>query len=228
VRGGIRRAQGALPFEYEVEAQPRGLTGWAGLPVYLDLAGVMGLADSIDCHVGARDRGLGWTDSQQVLSVVLLQLAGGDCVDDLERLEADEGLRILIHRLEDRHRPRPARPARLRSASGARGGRHPRPGRHHGGEHQERGPLRLQEEALRALPRGVEQVRLRSHSAAYDWELLRDCEEGGNERFGRIQFAISCDVPSESSKQATPPCGGTARRALVTRSGAPESKSVGQ
>ena len=36
-------AQGILPFKYEEEKKDTGLTGLAGLPVYLDLATVMGL-----------------------------------------------------------------------------------------------------------------------------------------------------------------------------------------
>jgi len=290
--------QGALPFEYRIDDRPRGLTGWAGLPVYMDLAAVMDLADSIDRHVGVRTKGRGWTDSQQVLSVILLQLAGGDCVDDLERLEADEGLRTLILRLEDRHLPRRKRRERLRRWPKERTRAVPSPtalrcylnefhdegteGMSRKGEasvpepnrplrglyavqrdllafaqrqepesvatldldatlvettkkealhsykgfrsyqptnvwwaekelvvHSEfrdgnvpagMGNLRVLKEALRALPRGVRKVRLRSDSAAYEWELLRYCEEGRDERFGRIEFAIGCDVSDDFKK----------------------------
>jgi len=34
-------AQGVLPFKYEEEKRDTGMTGLAGLPVYLDLASVM-------------------------------------------------------------------------------------------------------------------------------------------------------------------------------------------
>jgi hypothetical protein len=33
----------------------------------------------------------GWEDSQVVMSLILLNLAGGDCVDDMKILEADRG-----------------------------------------------------------------------------------------------------------------------------------------
>ena len=36
-------AQGALPYKYEEEKQASGMTALAGLPVYMDLASVMGL-----------------------------------------------------------------------------------------------------------------------------------------------------------------------------------------
>lgn len=40
-------AQGALPYKYEEEKNAAGMTALAGLPVYLDLASVLGLADHI-------------------------------------------------------------------------------------------------------------------------------------------------------------------------------------
>jgi hypothetical protein len=57
--------------------------------------------------------------------------------------------------------------------------------------------LRVLQEALALLPVGVERVRLRSDTAGYQQELLRYCAEGKDERFGRIEFAISCDVTRE-------------------------------
>ena len=57
--------------------------------------------------------------------------------------------------------------------------------------------LRALEEALEALPGGVKRVRIRSDTAGYQHDLLRWCEEGGSEGFGRIEFAIGCDVTDE-------------------------------
>ena len=57
--------------------------------------------------------------------------------------------------------------------------------------------LRVLQEALALLPAGVETVRLRSDTAGYQHELLRYCAEGKDERFGRIEFAIGCDVNLE-------------------------------
>lgn len=56
------------------------------------------------------------------------------------------------------------------------------------------GYLRVLEEALDHLPKGVERVRLRSDSAGYQWGLLKYCERGKNGRFGRIEFAVGADV----------------------------------
>ena len=88
--------QGALPFQYEIEGGSSGLTALAGLPVYLELSAVMGLRKSIEEHVKVRCGRQGWTDSQLLMSLLLLNVAGGDCVEDLRTLEADEGFgRVL-------------------------------------------------------------------------------------------------------------------------------------
>ena len=93
-------AQGVLPFKYEAEKKATGMTALAGLPTYLDLAKVMGLGKSIQKHLKIREGGQGWTDSQIVLSLVLLNLAGGDCVEDIKKLEADDGFCEVLKKAE--------------------------------------------------------------------------------------------------------------------------------
>lgn len=92
-------AQGVLAFKYEEERGERGMTALAGLPVYLDLAHIMGMSDSISKHLRVRDGGQGWSDEEVVLSLILLNLAGGNCVEDLRVLEADEGFCRLLQRV---------------------------------------------------------------------------------------------------------------------------------
>ena len=88
--------QGVLPFKYEEEKRGLGLTALGGLPVYLDMARVMDMAGSIDRHVGIRKNRQGWTDSQMVMSLICMNIAGGECVDDLKILEQDEGFRKVL------------------------------------------------------------------------------------------------------------------------------------
>lgn len=92
--------QGPLQFKYEEEISSAGVTALAGLPTYLDLAKVLGLAQSLDKHFGEYATTQGWTASQVVMALVLLQLAGGDCVEDLKILEADEGFCRILRRVE--------------------------------------------------------------------------------------------------------------------------------
>ena len=90
--------QGILPYKYEQEKTDAGMTALAGLPVYLDLAFALGLGESIATHLHTKTQG--WTDEQMILSLLLLNLAGGDCVDDLRILEADEGFCRILQRVE--------------------------------------------------------------------------------------------------------------------------------
>lgn len=88
--------QGELAFKYEVDHQGAGMTGMGGIGTYLDLACRSGMLRSIERHVKARQGGQGWTDAEHVLSLVMLNLVGGDCVEDVNRLESDEGFCRLL------------------------------------------------------------------------------------------------------------------------------------
>ena len=61
-----------------------------------------------------RKGGHGWTDSRTVLSLVLLNLAGGDCVDDIKILEADDGFCEVLKKSEMHGLRRKVRRALLR------------------------------------------------------------------------------------------------------------------
>jgi len=99
-------AQGFFPFQYEVEKKSGGMTALAGLPAYMEFAHIMGLGRMISRNVRARQGNQGWTDEQMVMSLVLLNLAGGDCVEDLRVLEGDEGLCRVLREVENYGRTR--------------------------------------------------------------------------------------------------------------------------
>src|SRR5260221_1836728 len=92
-------AQGLLDFQYESDLSRHGLTSLAGLPVYIDLIKVSGLGAAIGRHVRAAG-GQGWLDIQMVLAIIFLNLSGGDCVDDIERLERDSGFSAILRAIE--------------------------------------------------------------------------------------------------------------------------------
>ena len=85
-------SQGSLPFKYEAEKKSTGITSFAGLFLFLDLFSKIKFDQLINEHVTVRRHGQGWTDAQMITSLVLLNLAGGDCVDDIRILEADDGV----------------------------------------------------------------------------------------------------------------------------------------
>ncbi len=103
--------QGVLPFQYQEEKTSTGMTALAGLPTYLDLAHVAGLSQSIQSHVKLREGKQGWSDVQVVTSLVLLNLAGGDSVDDLRILENDVGFAEVWRQVETYGLPRRERRA---------------------------------------------------------------------------------------------------------------------
>ena len=291
-------AQGILPFKYELERETQGFTSLAGLPVYLELARKMSLAKSLGNHLKVRTKGQGWSDSQIVTSLILLNLAGGDSVEDINLLEADEGLcqvvrRAEMHGLSRKERrvqerrwrkkklrtfPSPSAIFRYLSAfHDPKQGKLRVPGKafipasneHLKGFvqankdilsfHQENHvhetatldmdatlvatnkadalycykgfsayqplntwwaekemvvhtefrdgnvpagfeQLRVFKEALSCLPESVKKVRLRSDTAGYQHDLLKYCAKGLNKRFGKIEFAIGCDVTPEFKK----------------------------
>ena len=79
--------QGLLAFQYEEEKSTTGMTALSGLMTYVELMHVAGLRSSVERRVGLRGGGQGWTDSQIITSLILLNLAGGESVMDLEVLE---------------------------------------------------------------------------------------------------------------------------------------------
>ncbi|RPI60951.1 MAG: IS1380 family transposase [Planctomycetaceae bacterium] len=103
--------QGLLPFKYDVENKTTGMTALAGLPAYLELAHVLRLADAADRHLGIRCGGQGWTDGQLVNALILLNLAGGDRVQDVNKLEADDGFRRIMETCLGQGLPRSERRA---------------------------------------------------------------------------------------------------------------------
>jgi hypothetical protein len=286
--------QGILPFKYEQEKTDEGTTSLGGLPLYLDLAKVIGLTKSIQKHLTVKKGSQGWTDSQFVLSGILLNLAGGNCVDDLNILNADHGFCRILQSAENYKLPRKERremerrwrkekqrfvpspsamfrylkvfhdvaQEQLRRVSSIKAFI-PAPNRHlKGFGHINRDmceamnearpcktatldqdatlvetgkqeasfcykgfkayqpfntwwaeqnmilhtefrdgnvpagyeQLRVFKEALACLPQGVEKVRLRSDTAGYQHDLLKYCDSVDNKRFGKIEFAVGCDV----------------------------------
>ena len=98
-----------MPFQYGQEEGSASVTGFSGLAAYLDLAQVASLNESVGRHLGANQGRQGWTEAQMVTSLVLLNLAGGECVEDLRLLEKDAGLGRVLRLAETHGMPRKER-----------------------------------------------------------------------------------------------------------------------
>jgi hypothetical protein len=105
--------QGLLPFQYLRDKTETNLTSFAGLPLYLDLIHLSGLWEAT--HQQLHSKTQGWQDLHVILSLILLNLAGGDCVSDIDRLEQDEGFSTVCLRIETHGMKRPERRAYARN-----------------------------------------------------------------------------------------------------------------
>lgn len=85
------RSDKVLGYEYAEDSSSSQITGHAGLLPYLDLACVLGVLREVDARIGVCGK-QGWMDRHHALSLALLNLAGGECVEDIRILEQDAGL----------------------------------------------------------------------------------------------------------------------------------------
>jgi hypothetical protein len=90
------RPQGVPGFQYQADRPGDGPTSPAGLPLSLDPIEAIGLGAVIRQHVPVAGT-QGWLDIRMVLA---LNLAGGDRVEDLERLEPDSGFAAILRAIE--------------------------------------------------------------------------------------------------------------------------------
>lgn len=284
--------QGMLPFKYEEEKKDFGTTALCGSLLYLDLLCKMRFFQTVSSHLHAKKDKQGWSDAEFVVTIMLLNICGGDCVDDMKSLEGDEGFRRILKNIE-LHGVWGRRRVKLkRQWRNGKRNSFPSPSSifrylflfHNAVEEKRREqgksfipeslehllgfckinnhmleflqsnkpeaiatldmdatlveshkkealysykkyksyqPLntwwweqgvvvhsefrdgnvgagfeqrRVLDEALDCLPQGIKKVYLRSDTAGYQHDLLKYCEVGKNKRFGRIEFAIGCDV----------------------------------
>ena len=110
-------AQGALPFQYEIEKPSSRLTALAGLGVLLDFLVASRLLSSVKEHLHMQSQDAVWSDEMLILTLVLLNLVGAEHVEDVDRLMRDPGRHDLLTKLENLIRNKP--PRTFRSALSA-------------------------------------------------------------------------------------------------------------
>ena len=85
--------QGLLPFQYQREKNEKGLTALGGAGLYLDMLKALQVGRWLDNEVGMSQGEQGYKDSEIGQALILLNIIGGDCVEDLDVLESDEGFK---------------------------------------------------------------------------------------------------------------------------------------
>lgn len=88
--------EGLLPFKLIEDESGEALTSYGGLPLVVETCEALGLARLVKQHVRIKQRRRGYSESQYVQSVITMMAAGGDCLEDIERLRSDGGLKLLL------------------------------------------------------------------------------------------------------------------------------------
>lgn len=88
--------EGLLPFKLIEDDSGEALTSYGGLPLVVETCEALGLARLVKQHVRLKQRNRGYSESKYVESVIALMAAGGDCLEDIERLRSDAGLKLLL------------------------------------------------------------------------------------------------------------------------------------
>ena len=97
-RDPVRVAQGILPFVFVAASQPMELTARAGLALVSEAMLALGLEEVVRSFLPLRKRKRGYSEFDKLHAMVLVQAAGGECVEDVSALARDAGLLRLVAR----------------------------------------------------------------------------------------------------------------------------------
>jgi len=92
----VEQSYGVMPFVLEEVDAPSTLTARSGLVCVVEAARAMGLAQQTQRSVSVKQRERGYSEWEFVESLVTLMAGGGDCLDDLNMLQADRGFVCLL------------------------------------------------------------------------------------------------------------------------------------
>ncbi len=90
-----------LPIEFGTDTSSTALTAHSGLLLPLQFIQLAGLLDAVERYV-PDDAAQGWTASEVVQAVLLLNIAGGESLSDVEQLQGDPGLARAIDEVSGR------------------------------------------------------------------------------------------------------------------------------
>ena len=99
---GMRKLQRPSPTEapllFELDPEPlqETLTALGGIPLVVQAFRSLGMPGSVQQHVAVKERERGYDEATFVESFVILNAAGGECVDDFAQLRSDPGLAELV------------------------------------------------------------------------------------------------------------------------------------
>ena len=98
MKGKKRTSPTLQPLNFEVDPEPveQKVTANAGLPLAAHMCRSLMMPQSVERNVQIKERDRGFDEATMVESFILLNVAGGDCIDDFDHLRKDEGVVELI------------------------------------------------------------------------------------------------------------------------------------
>ena len=87
-----------MPFRFEAAPRPMDLTAHAGLTLIAETLLALGVDQLVRAGLQVRVRHRGYAEFDTLQAMVLVQAAGGDCVEDGRVLARDAGLARVLHR----------------------------------------------------------------------------------------------------------------------------------
>lgn len=84
--------QTILPYHLEEEKNSVNLTKFGSIPIFLELCHSCGLFSTIKEKLCIQSNQSDWKDEDLIFSIILLNLTGADCVEDIDSLKEDKGL----------------------------------------------------------------------------------------------------------------------------------------
>ena len=84
-------AQGPFRFEVERDTRPNGLTSYAGLPLFVETARVLGMAESVEQHLGGAKNAQAYSPWEVLEGSLSAVAIGAKSIEDVARLGWDQG-----------------------------------------------------------------------------------------------------------------------------------------
>jgi hypothetical protein len=89
-------AEGDFLFELDPEPLEECLTGYAGIPLFVQAIRSFHVPTSVKQHLHLKQRQRGLDEASYVESFLVLNALGGECLDDFDRLREDAGLNQML------------------------------------------------------------------------------------------------------------------------------------
>jgi hypothetical protein len=89
-------AEGEFLFEIDSEPLEECLTAWGGVPLLVRAARSLNVPGLVQQHVPIKQRDRGFDEASYVVSFLVLNTVGGDCLEDFDQLREDAGLKEIL------------------------------------------------------------------------------------------------------------------------------------